>query len=325
MTTTSATAHSDPSGPLWQPDQDRIASAAVTRFQAWAAERHGAPPTAGTPHCTAGPSTTSTPSARRRRVVRRPLQHPVRTRPRRPRHARRPVVPRRLPQLRRARPARRRPAPRRTRAAPRRRVPGDPPRQLDGAAPPGRRLAAQRARPRRTPLATGSAATSPTSPKPSPPCSPPPPSARSDLLRPRLRRPQRLSTASSRWNPSSCSPSTATATAARSTTRRDTVAELRRDLPTLRAVVHIPAPRHPGPRRRPGMVRPHRRRHRAGLRAGPLSTTRCGSSTPPAPPACPRPSSSPRAASCWSTSSRSACTATSAPRTGSSGTPPPAG
>ncbi|MEU7569209.1 acetoacetate--CoA ligase [Streptomyces fradiae] len=49
MTSTSATAHSEPAEPLWQPDQDRIASAAVTRFQAWAAERHGAPATGGYP------------------------------------------------------------------------------------------------------------------------------------------------------------------------------------------------------------------------------------------------------------------------------------
>ncbi|WP_175408402.1 acetoacetate--CoA ligase [Streptomyces sp. TRM64462] len=49
MTSTSATAHSEPSEPLWQPDQDRIASAAVTRFQAWAAEHHGAPADGGYP------------------------------------------------------------------------------------------------------------------------------------------------------------------------------------------------------------------------------------------------------------------------------------
>ncbi|MFJ3163723.1 acetoacetate--CoA ligase [Streptomyces kanasensis] len=49
MTSTSATAHSEQPEPLWQPDQDRIASAAVTRFQAWAAERHGAPANGGYP------------------------------------------------------------------------------------------------------------------------------------------------------------------------------------------------------------------------------------------------------------------------------------
>ncbi|WP_405655310.1 acetoacetate--CoA ligase [Streptomyces sp. RK9] len=33
--------------PLWQPDQQRIAGAQVTRFQAWAAEHHGAPAAGG--------------------------------------------------------------------------------------------------------------------------------------------------------------------------------------------------------------------------------------------------------------------------------------
>lgn len=33
--------------PLWQPDSDRIAAARVTRFQAWAAEHHGAPADGG--------------------------------------------------------------------------------------------------------------------------------------------------------------------------------------------------------------------------------------------------------------------------------------
>ena len=35
--------------PLWQPDDERIASAAVTRFQSWAAEHHGAPAEGGYP------------------------------------------------------------------------------------------------------------------------------------------------------------------------------------------------------------------------------------------------------------------------------------
>ncbi|MEU2264481.1 acetoacetate--CoA ligase [Streptomyces sp. NPDC019645] len=35
--------------PLWQPDADRIAAARITRFQAWAAERHGAPAEGGYP------------------------------------------------------------------------------------------------------------------------------------------------------------------------------------------------------------------------------------------------------------------------------------
>lgn len=35
--------------PLWQPDAERIAAAAVTRFQSWAAERYGAPADGGYP------------------------------------------------------------------------------------------------------------------------------------------------------------------------------------------------------------------------------------------------------------------------------------
>ncbi|MGW2819349.1 acetoacetate--CoA ligase [Streptomyces sp. NPDC001415] len=35
--------------PLWQPDPDRIAAARITRFQAWAAERYGAPAEGGYP------------------------------------------------------------------------------------------------------------------------------------------------------------------------------------------------------------------------------------------------------------------------------------
>ncbi|MFD7166065.1 acetoacetate--CoA ligase [Streptomyces violascens] len=35
--------------PLWQPDSDRIAGARITRFQAWAAERYGAPAEGGYP------------------------------------------------------------------------------------------------------------------------------------------------------------------------------------------------------------------------------------------------------------------------------------
>ncbi|WP_093817176.1 acetoacetate--CoA ligase [Streptomyces sp. TverLS-915] len=38
-----------PPQPLWEPGQDRAASAAVTRFQTWAAEHHGAPAEGGYP------------------------------------------------------------------------------------------------------------------------------------------------------------------------------------------------------------------------------------------------------------------------------------
>ncbi|MFI1016937.1 acetoacetate--CoA ligase [Streptomyces sp. NPDC020965] len=37
------------SAPLWQPDADRIARARITRFQSWAAEHHGAPADGGYP------------------------------------------------------------------------------------------------------------------------------------------------------------------------------------------------------------------------------------------------------------------------------------
>ncbi|MEU9774869.1 acetoacetate--CoA ligase [Streptomyces sp. NPDC047968] len=37
------------SAPLWQPDAERVADARVTRFQAWAAEHHGAPAEGGYP------------------------------------------------------------------------------------------------------------------------------------------------------------------------------------------------------------------------------------------------------------------------------------
>ena len=115
--------------PLWQPDPDRIAGAQVTRFQAWAAEHHGAPaPTPATPpratrRCTAGPSTNWTPSGRpspsgstsaspprtRRVLADRAMPGAQ-------------LVPRRHPQLRRARPARRRgPGPRRRPRPPARR------------------------------------------------------------------------------------------------------------------------------------------------------------------------------------------------------------
>lgn len=107
--------------------------------------------------------------------------------------------------------------------------------------------------------------------------------------------------------------------------RRDTVAELRAELPTLRAVVHIPVLGSQTPE---GALDWSALTHAAtpspSSRRSP-STTRCGCCTPPAPPACPRPSSSPRAASSSNTSSSSDCTATWVPRTGSSGTPPPAG
>ena len=70
-----------------------------------------------------------------------------------------------------------------------------------------------------------------------------------------------------------------------------------------------------GDRRGPGT----RDRHRW------ISTTRCGSCSPPAPPACPRASCTATAACCWSTSKPSHCNPISAPTIPSSGTPARAG
>ncbi|MFI0983114.1 acetoacetate--CoA ligase [Streptomyces sp. NPDC021093] len=47
MTSTPATNPASQPAPLWQPGPDRIAEAAVTRFQAWAADRYGAPAEGG--------------------------------------------------------------------------------------------------------------------------------------------------------------------------------------------------------------------------------------------------------------------------------------
>ncbi|MGW7415142.1 acetoacetate--CoA ligase [Streptomyces sp. NPDC054863] len=47
MTSTPATNPASQPAPLWQPSPDRIAEAAVTRFQAWAADRYGAPAEGG--------------------------------------------------------------------------------------------------------------------------------------------------------------------------------------------------------------------------------------------------------------------------------------
>ncbi|MFE2945106.1 acetoacetate--CoA ligase [Streptomyces sp. NPDC059255] len=41
------TAAASPDTPLWQPSQDRVATARITRFQSWAAERYGAPADGG--------------------------------------------------------------------------------------------------------------------------------------------------------------------------------------------------------------------------------------------------------------------------------------
>ena len=332
MTTAPQSAHQPE--PLWQPGPDRIAGAQVTRFHTWAAAHHGAP--APHPRRPRRELRRPAPLVRRRtlhllaghrRVVRRPLHHPVRDRPRRPRHARRPLVPRRHPQLRRARAAhRRRPGPRRRpRPAPRRRDPRAHPRHLGRTARPGRLARRRAAPPRRPPRRPGQRL---------PPQHPP---GRRRPPRHRRRRracgppapptsaPAASWTASSRSNPSSCSPSTATATAARNTTARDTVAELRAELPTLRAVVHIPLLGTPAPEGALHWADLTSRRHRTGLRTGPLRPPAVGPlllrHDRTAQGHRPVPGRHPRS----NTSSRPACTATSAPTTASSGTPPPAG
>ncbi len=72
-------------------------------------------------------------------------------------------------------------------------------------------------------------------------------------------------------------------------------------------------------------ARVHRRRRRRWSSSRCRSTTRCGCSTPPAPPGCPRASCTATAGSCWSTSRRCGCRWTSGRASGSSGSPPPAG
>ena len=116
--------------------------------------------------------------------------------------------------------------------------------------------------------------------------------------------------------------------------RDEAVAEIIDGLPGLAAVITVGPPPGPG---RPGRGRAGRGGHAArdelpGLlaRAGPesrrcRSAIRCGCSTPPAPPACPRRSCTGTAGSSSSTSRPSPSTRTWAPVTRSSGTPRPAG
>ncbi|GAA4957082.1 hypothetical protein GCM10023238_24650 [Streptomyces heliomycini] len=170
----------------------------------------------------------------------------------------------------------------------------------------------------------GSADTCRTSRRPSSPSSPRRPWAACGPPAQPTSAPAASSTASNRWNPSSCSPSTATATAERNTTAATSSPNCAANCPPLRAVVHIPLL---------GTEAPDGALDWSALTTADTEPvfepvpfdTRCGCSTPPAPPDCPRRSSSPRAASSSSTSSSSGSTATWAPRTASSGTPPPAG
>ena len=106
--------------------------------------------------------------------------------------------------------------------------------------------------------------------------------------------------------------------------RRPEVAELRRNLPTAGGGGD-------GGQRRPARRRPPFADLARPARAptwrwsGSRSTTRCGSSTRRARPACPRPWSTATAGSSSSTSRPCRCTTTWAATTGSSGSRPPAG
>ena len=313
--------------PLWQPDPERIAAGPDHHVPGLGRRAARSPRRGRLPR--------PAPLVRRRarnvlagrhRVVRRPLLHPLRARARRSRHARRPVVPRRHPQLRRARPARRR-RPRADEPALlhvdetheprpvtwselRRQVgslaaelralgvrPGDRVSGYLPNIPAGRRRPPRHGRRRR---ASG---------PPAPPTSAPAAS----------------STASSRSNPSSCSPSTATATAARSTTAATPSPNCAANCPPCAPSSTSRCSAPSAPEGALDWSALTSARHRARLRAGALRPPAVGAlllrHDRPAQGHRPVPGRHPRS----STSSSSACTATSAPRTASSGTPPPAG
>ena len=118
------------------------------------------------------------------------------------------------------------------------------------------------------------------------------------------------------------------------------VAAIAAALPGLEALVTVDYARSRGQRatdrQAAGAARPGRaaadwarcpRRRRGGRRSSPRcrSSTRCGCCTPRAPPGCPSRSCTATAASCWSTSRRSALHQDLGAATSSSGTPPPAG
>lgn len=111
--------------------------------------------------------------------------------------------------------------------------------------------------------------------------------------------------------------------------RRDAALELAYALPTLKATLLVDHVGLPWPSRdHPSLVVPWTD---ASSRSEELTCTPvpfdhpCGSSSPPAPRACPRASCTATAVSCWSTSKPSACTPTSVPQTASCGTRQPTG
>ncbi len=178
--------------------------------------------------------------------------------------------------------------------------------------------------------ATGSAATCPTSRRPSSPSSPPPPSAPSGPPAPPTSAPAASSTASSRSSRVVLFAVDGYRYGGKDhDRRRDRAPSCARELPTLRAVVHIPLPRAAAePAASEGALdwaSPGRRDRRADFEPGALRPPAVGAlllghhrpaqGDRPVPGR--HPARAPQAAA--------ACTSTSAPATASSGTPPPAG
>ena len=152
------------------------------------------------------------------------------------------------------------------------------------------------------------------------------PSARSGPPARPTSAPAPSSTGSPRSSRPCWSPSTATGSTARSYDRRDVVAELRAG-PAHRADDGRRPPAVPdrGARRRAGVGGGGRRRAGAGVRAAAVRPPAVDRLLVRARPGCRRGSCTGTAAWCWSSTSRRRCTWTSAPATGSSGTPRPPG
>ena len=122
------------------------------------------------------------------------------------------------------------------------------------------------------------------------------------------------STGSPRSSPRSSSPCDGYRYGGKDYDRTDVVARLQAEIPTLQKTVLLPyLDEEPDTadldeRRAMGRGALRPTRARSSPSSGSPSTTRCGCSTPPGLPGCPRPSCTARAGSCWSTSRRPACT-----------------
>ena len=140
-----------------------------------------------------------------------------------------------------------------------------------------------------------------------------------------LRRRGPCSTASPRSSRPCSSPSTATATTASGSTCGRPSGPCRRRCPRCgpRCWCRTSTPRRRSTARSRGRRSPPPPRRWSSRPS--RSTTRCGCSTPRGRPGCPRASCSRTAGSSSSTSRRSPSSTTSAPATGSCGSPPPAG